>query len=994
MFVLLFILICLQPANSEDKKPEIPILAKMVGFIDPPCQPRDCCVRGNYCYVAGGLGGIVVLDVSDPVKPKQVAQQAVDGFVWKIKIYGRFAFVAAHDGGFLVYEMPAPTAFIQRGKLDTPGRVFDFALQGNIAFLADGDNGLVIIDVSNPDAPVQLAQRPCADKAYDIALNGKYAYLACGSDGLHIYDINNPSEPKLITKYKSDRAALDVSASGNYVFLSDPSAGLLAIDVTDPLKPKETSRITMDMLINPWVDGEIRGNYLFGACLYGGLEIVDISEPAKLKLAGRSNTTGPVGSDYARSFGVELHGNYAYMSTYYAPRKYRGLQVLELDKQLCQVTVVQEPELPFTPRSQAGGAGSDAQNILKAGLIPDVIINQAISAAGASRANLSMSVEKQFRGAKYRLPDIERTFNNPFGMEKYARDMCLGYDGCGNSLGMTLLTAFHQQGMWYKKFSQPDFSSAAKLSLENKFQRLYELDNKKLPEDAGLRIKEQLAGLPDEVKQGIGILLDATAQAARLRREAFAKLTPADWQVLNKVKDDLWSRQPVYTDLLLDKVDFPKLLEAAVSVASGVDSARPLLVAGVAKMNGQALEFELDTPSGLVAIGGMTGNAYLKEAVLIIDLGGNDVYASGAGSSARVASGISLVMDLSGDDLYISREKYAQGAGVFGVGMLVDCAGDDRYNDEKSRVSFVQGSALAGIGLLWDDGGNDSFYADSNSQGAAHIGVGMLVKNGGSDYYYALDSSQGFGSSLGLGILLDKSGNDRYVGGDLYPDDIRGKMDYSNFCQGAGHGNRTAVHRSKEIGIGMAGGIGVLMDFAGNDSYSAGGFAQGTAYWDALGLLIDVSGDDSYRATEYAQGGCVHVAAAGQFDFAGNDAYRNTASLTLGTGKDYSIGVHIDTSGDDSYDALEDSMGMIMGGGVGLFIDGAGNDTYNMYSHYPGRGDINAYGGAEENSKCAVGIFLDLAGDDTYKTNKPAPGLAVGDGNTWSLGKMAVAVDK
>ncbi|MEW6027414.1 MAG: hypothetical protein AB1599_09000 [Planctomycetota bacterium] len=296
--------------------------------------------------------------------------------------------------------------------------------------------------------------------------------------------------------------------------------------------------------------------------------------------------------------------------------------------------------------------------------------------------------------------------------------------------------------------------------------------------------------------------------------------------------------------------------------------------------------------------------------------------------------------------------------------------------------------------MLWDDGGNDHFYADSFSQGAAHIGIGLLVKNGGNDFYSALASSQGFGGNLGLGTLIDKGGNDRYVANDLYPDDIRGKMDYSNFCQGASHGNRTIRYPKREDGLGIAGGIGVLMDLSGNDSYTAGGFAQGTAYWDALGILIDVSGDDNYRATEYAQGGCVRLAAAGQFDFGGNDTYRNLASITLGTGKDYSIGIHIDTNGNDNYDALEHSMGMVMGGGLGLFIDGLGNDTYTMYTHYPGFADINAYGGMEQNSQCAAGIFLDLSGTDVYKTVKPLNNIGSGNDKIWSQGKLSIAIDK
>ncbi|HLD35538.1 MAG TPA: hypothetical protein VJC37_02365, partial [Planctomycetota bacterium] len=476
--------------------------------------------------------------------------------------------------------------------------------------------------------------------------------------------------------------------------------------------------------------------------------------------------------------------------------------------------------------------------------------------------------------------------------------------------------------------------------------------------------------------------------------EAFAKLTPEDWLLLHSVKGNPEKDQLLYTDLLLAKVEFPKLLESALSIASGVDVARPLLLKGISKMDNHSLEFELETPIGLVVIGGPADNIYTKDALLLVDLGGNDVHAHTAGSSEWVKSGISLTIDCGGSDLYITRRNYAQGAGVFGVGMLVDLAGDDYYNDTNSRMEFGQGSAFAGVGLLWDDGGNDHFYADSYSQGAAHIGIGLLVKNGGNDFYSALTASEGFASNLGLGMLIDKGGNDSYIANDLYPDDIRGKMDYSNFCQGAGHGNRTVVYPTKKEGIGMAGGIGMLIDFSGNDSYSAGGFAQGTAYWDALGMLVDVSGDDSYRATEYAQGGCVHLAAAGQFDFGGNDSYRNLASITLGTGKDYSIGIHIDTSGDDNYDALEHSMGMIMGGGLGLFIDGSGNDAYKMFTHYPGFADINAYGGAEQNSQYAAGIFLDLSGNDSYKTVKPVSGIDTGNGKTWSQGKLSIAVDK
>ncbi|MBI5359292.1 MAG: hypothetical protein HZA48_01775 [Planctomycetes bacterium] len=972
--------------------PEIPILAKMTGFIDPPCQPRDCCVRGNYCYIAGGLGGITVLDISDPVRPKMIAQKNMDGFVWKIEICGNILFAASHDAGFSVFELTAPADFVLRSKFDSAGYAIDFAIKGHYAFLADGDNGLAVLDIENLDAPVQVAQRPCGDKAYDIAINGDFAYVACGLDGLHTYDISNSEAPELLSRYKSEHVVLDVSAKDGYAFLGDPSAGLIAVNVKDPFNPRETSRVSSVLLRDMWVDAEIRGNLLFGACLYGGLEIIDISDPEKIKLIGRSNTTGPVGSDYARSFGVEISGNYAYMSTYYAPRKYRGLQVVELDKSIADGLAVVDTGLPFIPKSKA----PDTAAVSFAGTADKLIdahnkmIDEALERAGAIRKNLTFSVAGELGGEKYRLPDIEKTFNDPFSMEKYAHEIHAGYAGCGNSIRLVLDRALRQHGLRGEHSPDKDFSDAAGRQLEENLTLLYELYGKQISENEAGRVKKEFLWLPEEVRAGIAVLFAGTAEAVRLRKEAFAKLTEEDWKLLKRMQAELYENQLAYTDLFLDKVDFGRLSDAALALANAVDAARPFLEKGNAKMKRRFMQFELDTPAGLVIIGGPKDNLYGKDALLIVDFGGNDVYANNAGGSEQIVSGISIAVDCSGNDRYITRGDFAQGAGIFGVGMLVDFGGDDVYNDENSRMQFGQGSALCGIGLLWDESGNDEFYSDTFSQGAAHIGVGLLVNGGGNDRYFALSSSQGFGSSLGLGILADKNGNDKYIAGNIYPDDIRGKMDFSNFCQGAGHGNR--VERNNK---GLSGGIGVLLDFAGDDVYSAGGFAQGTAYWDTLGILIDAGGNDSYSANEYAQGGCVHLAAAGLFDFSGNDTYCNLNTLTLGTGKDYSIGIFVDNSGNDKYKALDFSMGAIMGCGTGLFIDDSGDDVYEMFEHYPGIADVNAYGGEENNKQHAIGIFIDDGGNDTYKISK-APQSAVECGNkkTWSQGKMSTASDR
>jgi hypothetical protein len=49
-------------------------------------------------------------------------------------------------------------------------------------------------------------------------------------------------------------------------------------------------------------------------------------------------------------------------------------------------------------------------------------------------------------------------------------------------------------------------------------------------------------------------------------------------------------------------------------------------------------------------------------------------------------------------------------------------------------------------------------------------------------------------------------------------------------------------------------GVGVLLERAGDDRYQADGLSQGAAAQQAVGLLLDLGGDDDYRAGSAAQG--------------------------------------------------------------------------------------------------------------------------------------------
>jgi hypothetical protein len=170
-----------------------------------------------------------------------------------------------------------------------------------------------------------------------------------------------------------------------------------------------------------------------------------------------------------------------------------------------------------------------------------------------------------------------------------------------------------------------------------------------------------------------------------------------------------------------------------------------------------------------LCVAGDASAAQDADAVVVIDQGGDDTYTGVAGgaSDARCASDpaqtpwcrVSIVVDLGGNDRYTpdpskaisSDHLVSMGAGLNGVGMLIDVGGDDVY---EARVpspaapldhSMLMGSTYLGVGLLADLQGDDSYDISVDAlhatqiyaQGAALDGLGALLDLGGTNSYRA-----------------------------------------------------------------------------------------------------------------------------------------------------------------------------------------------------------------------------------------------------------------
>lgn len=358
-------------------------------------------------------------------------------------------------------------------------------------------------------------------------------------------------------------------------------------------------------------------------------------------------------------------------------------------------------------------------------------------------------------------------------------------------------------------------------------------------------------------------------------------------------------------------------------------------------------------PWGKLVIGGTGSNVYEGDDFIgIIDLGGDDIYrgrvASAIGLPGR--SPLSFVLDLGGNDRF-EGGNFTQGFGFLGVGVLMALGEGDNY---YSADFCAQGAGLCGVGWLIDEGGNDTFQADSFAQGAGMFGFGHLVNAGGHDVYRVARYAQGFAGVRGAGVLSDGGGNDLYYAGGKYLHQPLFNDRYQSLSQGFAIGNR---------GAGVAGGVALLLDEGdGNDVFHADIYGQGSSYWYSLGMLVSQGGNDTFTLGQYGQGAGIHLSSGILVNLAGNDTYTNVHGVGTGGAHDWSVGWLIDRAGNDLYQG--NGQGQGLNHSFGILLDCGGNDSHSS-SH---EGNI----GKGVNND--ISLLLNLAGENSYTPKEVKPG--------------------
>ncbi|MCA1814003.1 MAG: hypothetical protein LC624_08635 [Halobacteriales archaeon] len=393
------------------------------------------------------------------------------------------------------------------------------------------------------------------------------------------------------------------------------------------------------------------------------------------------------------------------------------------------------------------------------------------------------------------------------------------------------------------------------------------------------------------------------------------------------------------------------------------------------------------------------------EAGHVDALPADDTVAAMRGHAQRVAQAIDAVREAA----HAAGPFPARGGVVFhdpGDLVVVGDAGANTYRGNTLGNPFLEATANL---LTLDEGGDDLYL---NNAGGAYPTTPCYTYA-----FFLFHTTTQFklpdpsrpdlglcGNGLSAAASIDLGGDDTYVS------DQEAGVDEHQVAQGSS----------------MFGGLGFLVDEAGDDTYEATLVERGLAYQAVQGgsgaisfygfaLFLDGAGSDAYRAVELgsahpensqqrAQGGGEAVfldlgpgddtffasqegpAPAWQgaqgflatfVDEAGDDTFTllqatGAASQQLGHGED---GPMLLLHGDDTYVAhqecagtcgFQDVQGSAEAGGAGQLVDVEGDDVYEAVA-----GSL-ATQGAQGGAIFAPAMLVDLAGNDTYLASAAA----------------------
>lgn len=303
---------------------------------------NDIFVQNNRAYIASGVPVVTVLDVSNPASPflidscRSPSSHCKDSPTYTLGIWvnDQYAYLTNLLGGLSIINVSNPYRLSLVGSYPADS-AYGIFVRDNFAYLANGRSGLSIIDIADPSSPQKIGGYDTPGYAVNVHVNANYAYVADDESGIQIIDVSNPVHPFLISSYDTPSSAREIQVQGNYGYVAASTSGLLILDLSNIESPNMVASLDTGSAAGLC----LRGRYVYLADWLTGFEIINISNPTSPIVVGTIFLPPYYNNFYNHlNGGIYVEGNYAYLTEHFqgidkpALRYRPGIRIVQISR--------------------------------------------------------------------------------------------------------------------------------------------------------------------------------------------------------------------------------------------------------------------------------------------------------------------------------------------------------------------------------------------------------------------------------------------------------------------------------------------------------------------------------------------------------------------------------------------------------------------------------------------------------------------------------------
>jgi hypothetical protein len=236
-------------------------------------------LEGTVLYLATAESGLIKLDVATPETPAYQDVLAPVISCDDVAVAGDYTYMLDRKKGLRIFE--TKTYPIIKSYLSLPGESSDIAVSGNYAYVAKKGGNVAVLDVTDKSSPVPTGVEITAADPRKLFIADSRLFIANGSGStLRIEDITNPLSPVFLGSVATAGDPVSVQVSGNRAYVAEEGTGLEIFNVAVPSAPVLLASAPLTDARDVCV--KVSGNlvYAFVADGINGLRIYDASNPS------------------------------------------------------------------------------------------------------------------------------------------------------------------------------------------------------------------------------------------------------------------------------------------------------------------------------------------------------------------------------------------------------------------------------------------------------------------------------------------------------------------------------------------------------------------------------------------------------------------------------------------------------------------------------------------------------------------------------------------